>query len=44
MINFITQHGDERVRDIQKDTDEQFGVEKGKLMEAERKLLSQRHE
>ena len=41
MINFIKQHGDERVQDIEKNTKEQFGVEKEKRIDAEKKKIEE---
>ena len=41
MINFIKQHGEERVGDIIKNTKEQFGVEKEKRIDAEKKKIEE---
>ena len=43
MINFIKQHGEERVQDIEKNTKEQFGVEKEKRIDAEKKKIEENY-
>ena len=44
MINFIQQHGKERVAEIREQSETDFAVEKEKTIEAEKKRLEEKFE